>query len=116
MTLLKSSAEKKQKKACSNTSKEIMWLVFRMSIPVCWCAISGIKGAMNALISSELTPDQMREELKKVPSMDGLELSSVVSTKEPYLIGDPKAKFKVAALDLGIKTNILRNLAEEDVI
>jgi carbamoyl-phosphate synthase small subunit len=69
------------------------------------------KGAMNALISSELTPEQMREELKKVPSMDGLELSSVVSTKEPYLIGDPSAKFKVAALDLGIKSNILRNLA-----
>jgi len=30
------------------------------------------KGAMNALISSELTPDQMKEEIKKVPSMDGL--------------------------------------------
>ena len=30
------------------------------------------KGAMNALISSELTPEQMKEELSKVPSMDGL--------------------------------------------
>jgi carbamoyl-phosphate synthase small subunit len=70
------------------------------------------KGAMNALISSELTPDQMKAELKKVPSMDGLELSSVVSTKEPYFIGEPGARFKVAALDLGIKNNILRNLAK----
>ncbi|MBT1702111.1 glutamine-hydrolyzing carbamoyl-phosphate synthase small subunit [Chryseosolibacter indicus] len=70
------------------------------------------KGAMNALISSELTPDQMRDEIKKVPSMDGLELSSIVSTKEPYFIGEPNAKFKVAALDLGIKNNILRNLAK----
>jgi carbamoyl-phosphate synthase small subunit len=69
------------------------------------------KGAMNALISSELTPDQMKAELKKVPSMDGLELSSVVSTKQTYFIGEPEAKFKVAALDLGIKNNILRNLA-----
>ncbi len=69
------------------------------------------KGAMNALISSTLTPDQMKEEIKKVPSMSGLELSSIVSTKEPYFIGDPNAKFKVAALDLGIKSNILRNLA-----
>ncbi len=69
------------------------------------------KGAMNALISSELTPDEMKAELKKVPSMDGLELSSRVSTKEPYFIGSPGAKFKVAALDLGIKNNILRNLA-----
>lgn len=69
------------------------------------------KGAMNALISSTLTPDEMKQELKKVPSMSGLELSSLVSTKEPYFIGESDAKFKVAALDLGIKTNILRNLA-----
>jgi carbamoyl-phosphate synthase small subunit len=70
------------------------------------------KGAMNALISSELTPDQMKAELKKIPSMDGLELSSVVSTKEAYFVGEPTAKFKVAALDLGIKSNILRNLSK----
>ena len=69
------------------------------------------KGAMNALISSVLTPDEMRKEIKKVPSMDGLELASKVSTKEPYFIGDVNARFKVAALDLGIKSNILRNLA-----
>lgn len=69
------------------------------------------KGAMNALISSVLTPEEMKEEIRKVPSMKGLELASLVSTKEPYFIGDPEAKFKVAALDLGIKTNILRNLA-----
>ena len=70
------------------------------------------KGAMNALISSELTPEQMKEEIKKVPSMDGLELSSIVSTTKAYFIGDPNAPIKVAALDLGIKTNILRNLAK----
>lgn len=70
------------------------------------------KGAMNALISSELTPEQMEAELKKVPSMDGLELASVVSTKEHYFIGDPNAPIKIAALDLGIKNNILRNLVK----
>lgn len=69
------------------------------------------KGAMNALISSTLSPEEMKEEIKKVPSMKGLELASIVSTSEPYFIGDPSAKFKVAALDLGIKNNILRNLA-----
>jgi carbamoyl-phosphate synthase small subunit len=69
------------------------------------------KGAMNALISSELTPDQMKAELKKVPSMNGLELSSIVSTKESYFVGDPNAEIKIAALDLGIKNNILKNLA-----
>jgi carbamoyl-phosphate synthase small subunit len=72
------------------------------------------KGAMNALISSELTPEQMKEEIKKVPSMDGLELSSIVSTTKPYFYGNSNATYKVAALDVGIKTNILRNLANRD--
>jgi carbamoyl-phosphate synthase small subunit len=69
------------------------------------------KGAMNALISSTLTPEEMKKEIKNVPSMSGLELASVVSTREPYFIGDQNAKFKVAALDLGIKNNILKNLS-----
>ena len=67
-------------------------------------------GAMNAIISSELTPEQLKAELKKVPSMDGLELSSIVSTKKPYFVGNANAQFKVAALDVGIKTSILKNL------
>lgn len=70
------------------------------------------KGAMNALISSELTPDEMKERIKQVPSMDGLELSSVVCTKEPYFFGDENAPVKVAVLDLGIKRNILKNLSK----
>lgn len=70
------------------------------------------KGAMNALISSELTPEQMKERIKQVPSMAGLELSSVVSTKEPYFFGEEAAPIKVAVLDLGIKKNILRNLSK----
>ncbi|HCW07683.1 MAG TPA: carbamoyl phosphate synthase small subunit [Cytophagales bacterium] len=69
------------------------------------------KGAMNAIISSEHSLDQLKEELKKVPSMDGLELSSIVSTKKPYFVGEPNSPFKIAALDYGIKKNILRNLA-----
>lgn len=69
------------------------------------------KGAMNALISSELTPEQMREEIKKVPSMEGLELSSKVSTFEPYFAGNPDSDLRIAALDLGIKRSILTHLA-----
>jgi carbamoyl-phosphate synthase small subunit len=69
------------------------------------------KGAMNAIISSVLSPDQLQKELEKVPSMDGLELASLVSTKKPYLVGEPNAPFKVAALDVGIKTSILKNLS-----
>lgn len=69
-------------------------------------------GAMNAIISSVLTPDQLKEELNKVPDMNGLELSSIVSTKKPYTVGDPNASIKIAALDVGIKKSILTNLAK----
>jgi carbamoyl-phosphate synthase small subunit len=71
------------------------------------------KGGMNAIISSETSDiNKLKEEVKKIPSMKGLELSSVVSTKEPYFVGDPSAKYKVAVLDLGIKKSILKNLTE----
>lgn len=66
------------------------------------------RGAMNAIISSENTDiETLKKQLATVPSMAGLELSSVVSTKESYEAGDPAAEMKVAALDLGIKKNIL---------
>lgn len=72
-------------------------------------------GAMNAVITSELDKlDEIKEKLKQIPSMKGLELASKVSTKEPYFVGDENATYKIAALDLGIKKNILRNLAQRD--
>lgn len=73
------------------------------------------KGAMNAIISSEISDKKELEEmLAKVPSMAGLELSTEVSTKEEYYVGDKQsAERKVAVLDLGIKSSILRNLSEK---
>lgn len=74
------------------------------------------KGAMNGIISSEILDiEQLKEKLAEVPSMDGLELSSVVSTKEPYFYGDENSKNRVAVLDLGVKKNILRNFDDRDV-
>lgn len=71
------------------------------------------KGAMNAIISSDiLDVEQLRQMLAKVPSMAGLELSSTVSTKQPYFFGNPEAPFKVAVLDEGVKTNTLRCLSD----
>lgn len=70
------------------------------------------KGAMNAIISTDLDLNVLKEKLKLVPNMDGLELASKVSTKEPYFYGDEYATYKISALDIGIKKNILRNLAE----
>ena len=66
---------------------------------------------MNAVISTKLDSiDNLKLELKDFPSMVGLELASKVSTKEPYYYGNPDSNIKIAALDLGIKLNILRNL------
>lgn len=71
------------------------------------------KGAMNCIISSEIMDVEiLKEQLSKVPSMAGLELSSKVSTKTPYFIGDPTAEYKIAVTDYGTKKNILRSLAE----
>ncbi|MEM9000024.1 MAG: glutamine-hydrolyzing carbamoyl-phosphate synthase small subunit [Bacteroidota bacterium] len=72
-------------------------------------------GAMNALISTRVDEvEALKEELKQIPSMKGLELASKVSTSEPYFFGDKNATYKISALDIGIKKNILRNLAKRD--
>ncbi|MCL6461079.1 carbamoyl-phosphate synthase small subunit [Flavobacterium micromati] len=72
-------------------------------------------GAMNAVICTDGTSiEDLKEALISVPDMNGLELASKVSTKESYLFGDENATYKIAALDLGIKKNILRNLAKRD--
>ncbi len=71
------------------------------------------KGAMNAIISSEtLDLEELKKQLDNVPSMAGLELASKVTTKEPYLMGNSDAKYKVAVLDLGVKRNILNCMVE----
>ena len=72
-------------------------------------------GAMNAVISTDVENiDGLKAQLENVPQMNGLELASKVSTKEPYYFGNENARYKIAAVDLGIKTNILRNLASRD--
>jgi len=72
-------------------------------------------GAMNAVISTDVDNiENLKKQLSEVPNMDGLELASRVSTKVPYYFGDENATYKVAALDIGIKKNILRNIAKRD--
>jgi carbamoyl-phosphate synthase small subunit len=67
-------------------------------------------GAQNAVVTTELSLEQAQQRLADAPNMEGLELCSVVSTSEPYTVGDADAAYHVAALDLGVKRNILRNL------
>jgi carbamoyl-phosphate synthase small subunit len=74
------------------------------------------KGAMNAIISSEITDiDRLESMLAATPSMKGLELASKVSTKAEYALPQDQAKHKVAILDLGVKRNLLRNFTERGV-
>jgi carbamoyl-phosphate synthase small subunit len=70
-------------------------------------------GAMNCIISSENKDiPELKKILAAVPSMDGLELASAVSTKSTYTLGDENSKLKIAVLDYGIKKNILNCLVE----
>ncbi|WP_029037153.1 glutamine-hydrolyzing carbamoyl-phosphate synthase small subunit [Salinimicrobium xinjiangense] len=73
-------------------------------------------GAMNAVITTETENiEELKKELSDVPDMNGLELASKVSTKEPYFFGDETARFKVAVLDVGVKKSILKHLSTRDV-
>lgn len=72
-----------------------------------------VYGAMNCIISSEINDvEQLKSMLLEVPSMDGLELASTVSTKESYTLGDENSKIRIAVLDFGVKQNILNCLVE----
>ncbi len=73
-------------------------------------------GAMNAIISTtDLDDASLVGKAKAFPSMSGLDLAKVVTTKKPYTFsknGRSDFKFRVVAYDFGIKTNILRKLYE----
>ncbi len=63
------------------------------------------KGAMNAIISSEETDiKKLKAKLAKAPSMEGLELASKVSTKEPYFLGDRISNLQSGCFGLWCKT------------
>jgi carbamoyl-phosphate synthase small subunit len=71
------------------------------------------KGAMNCIISSDSTDvEVLKEEVKKIPSMDGLELASMVTTTEVYHMGDPNAEIRIAVLDFGVKRNIIKCMSD----
>lgn len=70
-------------------------------------------GVMRGLIGAGVEPSAAHKaELAACPSMSGLDLASRVSTKKPYLWGDPKAPHHIVAYDYGIKRNILRMFEE----
>jgi carbamoyl-phosphate synthase small subunit len=72
-------------------------------------------GTMNAIISTkQLKIDQLKLKLSKTPSMEGLNLTSKVTCSSNYKFKDSNKNnmFKIAAIDFGIKNNILRLLSK----
>ena len=70
-------------------------------------------GAMRAAISTvETDPGRLLERVLASPQMTGADLARVVSTPEPYTVHPQgRARYRVAAIDLGIKASTPRNLA-----
>jgi carbamoyl-phosphate synthase small subunit len=75
------------------------------------------KGAMNAIISSEILDEgELMGKMKDVPSMANLELSSKVTIDRPYILGEENDGYKVAVLDLGVKKSILTNFTDRGLV
>ena len=72
-------------------------------------------GVMRGVIGAGETPSsEARAALDACPSMEGLDLASRVTTREPYTWGSPDAARHIIAYDFGIKRNILRLFADHD--
>ncbi len=76
-------------------------------------------GAMNGIISSDAEKLRtLQKKLSEAPEMAGSDLAKKVTTPESYQwkseISGTNGKFKVAALDYGIKWNILRLLEQRN--
>jgi carbamoyl-phosphate synthase small subunit len=73
-------------------------------------------GAMRAAVSSvESDPRRLLERVLASPGMSGADLARIVTTPQPYTVSPPDGtptKFRVAAVDLGIKAATPRNMAE----
>jgi carbamoyl-phosphate synthase small subunit len=71
------------------------------------------RGAMRAAISTlETSPEALLERVLASPQMTGADLARVVSTTEPYTISpEGPARYRVVAVDLGIKASTPRHLA-----
>jgi carbamoyl-phosphate synthase small subunit len=71
------------------------------------------RGAMRAAISTvETSPEKLLDRVLASPEMTGADLARVVSTQEPYTVRPRgQARYRVVAVDLGIKASTPRNLA-----
>jgi carbamoyl-phosphate synthase small subunit len=75
------------------------------------------RGAMRVGVSSvDLDPQSLLERVRSAPEMVGADLSAEVSTATRYTVeAVGEHRYTVAALDLGIKRNVSRRLAQRGV-
>jgi carbamoyl-phosphate synthase small subunit len=77
------------------------------------------RGAMRAAVSTiEDDPAKLLERVLASPQMAGADLATVVSTTHPYKVAPPQGthtRFRVAAIDLGIKAATPRAMAERGI-
>ena len=75
------------------------------------------RGAMRCAVSSvERDPQALLERVLASPSMSGADLSAEVTTAEPYTVqAVGEERFRVAALDYGIKTMTPHRMAERGI-
>ncbi len=73
-------------------------------------------GAMRAAVSTvEDSPERLLERVLASPGMTGADLARIVTTPHPYTVTPPggvKTRYRVAAVDLGIKNATPRNMAD----
>ena len=86
------------------------------------------RGAQNgALMAGQIDVEQALEAARKFPGLKGMDLARVVSTQTAYPWNEgsldldanafkvPAKRYKVVAYDFGVKTNILRMLADRGI-
>ncbi|BFU43787.1 glutamine-hydrolyzing carbamoyl-phosphate synthase small subunit [Krasilnikovia sp. MM14-A1004] len=75
------------------------------------------RGAMRVGVSSlDTDPQALLAKVQQAPGMVGADLSAQVSTPQPYTVqAVGEHRYTIAALDLGIKRNVSRRLAERGV-
>jgi carbamoyl-phosphate synthase small subunit len=75
------------------------------------------RGAMRVGVSSvETDPAALLERVRNTPVMSGAHLAGEVSTDRPYVVSaDDEARFRVVAVDLGIKAMTPRRMAERGI-
>ena len=77
------------------------------------------QGAMRAAVSTiEDDPRRLLDRVLASPGMTGADLARVVTTPQPYMVSPPagtKVRYRVAAVDLGIKAATPRAMAERGI-